>query len=423
MNMINSMGDELKAGGGRRVALMLSLDAEHQDLPEFLDAKLDLGRLNNANVSVVFNGDPAEWIEDPANKESWDKIVANSLKGGEPGLLNVGLANRMSNVSYWNKLVTSNPCGEIIMAPYECCCLGSLVLPRFVSDGAVDFGKLGKAVKTAVRFLDNVLSVNNYPLPIIEKTCNDVRRIGLGVMGLHDMLLLMGHKYSSPEGRNMVDMVMAFIKNEAYLASANLAEEKGAFPVYDSSQEAGFADTELGTHFAASVMAKGLRNCAVLTIPPTGTTSMVAGVTSGIEPMFAPAYERRYFAPDNSQQMEVVFHPLFEEFLSGSKDVEHFEGAHDITPEDHLKMQTVCQKHVDNAVSKTINIPPGFPEEEFSSLLKRYLPQLKGITVYPEGSRENQPLTPIGLDDAKAMRSDSVEATAIDTCKDGKCEI
>jgi ribonucleoside-diphosphate reductase alpha chain len=243
-------------------------------------------------------------------------------------------------------------------------------------------------------------------------------------MGLHDVLLLNDLKYNSPEGLEFVDKMMKSIKNYAYEASVELAMEKGAFPLFD-------ADKFLMSQFVKglkptirrSIKENGIRNGALLTIAPTGTTSMVCEVTSALESMFAAAMERRYYDGEELK-MEIVIHPLLKRFLDEGRDVSHFQGAHEISLRDHLEMQRTCQKHVDNAVSKTINIPQGTSIKELSDLYMEYLPELKGVTVYPDGSREDQPLTPIPLEKAiKHAQTASQEARASDSCKSGVCDI
>lgn len=443
MEIINAAGEVIKAGGGRRTALMLCLELNHGDLQEFLDKKLDLSQLQNANVSVVFNEDPEDFFalvrEDKElelkfrgrvvgaikAKEVWKKIVQNALKSGEPGLLNGYFANRMSNIWYHKPLVSTNPCGEIWLTEYDCCCLGAIVLPRFVANGKIDWDSLKETVNAGVRFLDNVLSVNNYPLPEIKETCANIRRIGLGVMGIHDLLLEMGLKYNSDVGLELIDKVMGFIKNTAYEASIDLAKEKGAFPKFDAEKflKSGFTKT-LKPSIRSKIKEFGIRNCALLTIAPTGTTSMVSGVTSGIEPMFAPAYERRFY--DGSElKMEIVVHPLLKKFVDEGRDISHFQGAFDISLRDHFEVQRTCQRHLDNACSKTINVPQGTSEEELSDLYMEFFPELKGVTVYPDGSRENQPLRAMPLDEAikHVTGHESLEAYAKDPCRGGSCDI
>ena len=452
MKGINAFGEEIRQGGGRRVALMQALDVDHGDIQEFMSVKLDKKELNNANVSVIFREDPEAFFEKVKNgedyelkfngklirkinaKEVWDKIIQNSLTGGEPGILNGFFANKMSNIGYYQLLICTNPCGEIWLIAYDCCDLGHLVLPQFVDlkTRKLDWDLLKHTAATGIRFLDNVLSVNNYPLPEIKETASNIRRVGLGVTGLHDMLLLMGHKYNSSEGLEIVDKVMSVIKNASYEASIDLAKEKGPFPMFDPENylKGGFAKT-LKPSLREKIKKFGMRNCAVNTVAPVGTGSMVSGikniacgVSSGIEPAFAAAYWRRWLK-EGVLTKEVVIHPLFKWFMDSVYDVGHFQGAHEISLRDHLEMQRVVQRHVDNAVSKTLNVPQGVSTDELSKLFMEYLPELKGVTVYPEGSRVDQPLTPMDLNEAinhyRNVGGDAESTEA--SCKGGTCEI
>lgn len=439
--IINAAGEVIKAGGGRRTALMFALGLNHGDIEEFLDKKLDLKQLNNANVSVWFDENPeiffnkvkhdqdmeltfrGKVIGKTSAKKLWNKIVQNALKGGEPGILNGYLFNKMSNINYYKPIICTNPCGEIGLIANDVCCLGALVLPRFVQDGQIDYGLLGTTVETCVRFLDNVITVNNYPLPEIKETANDIRRIGLGVMGLHDLLLLLGMKYNSDKGLETIDHLMNFIKNKAYEASIELAKEKGAFPRFETEPflKGGFAK-KLKPSIRSKIKESGIRNCALLTIAPTGTTSMVSGVTSGIEPMFAPAYERKYRDGDKLKK-EIVIHPLLQKFIQEGRSVKHFQGAFDLKLRDHFEMQRICQNSLDNACSKTINLPQGTSAETLSDLYMEFFPELKGITVYPDGSREDQPLTPIPLEKAIELANSAKVETESGKCRSGVCEI
>lgn len=444
-HILNAAGDVIKGGGGRRVAMMFALEHDHGDIIEFMDEKLDLNKLNNANVSVVFQKNPEVFFDKVRKDEDydlhhrgkvigkisakkiWHKIISNALKNGEPGILNGFFANKMSNISYYTPLVCTNPCGEIWLAPYDCCDLGSLVLPRFVDESKkdLDWDLLKKTVGIGIRFLDNVLTVNNYPLPEIKEQSSNIRRLGLGITGLHDMLLMLGLKYNSSSGLEFVDKVIDRIKNWAYEASSDIALEKGSFSKFDPEQflKGGFAKT-LKPSIREKIREQGMRNCAVMTVAPVGTGSMVCDTSSGIEPMFAPAYKRKYRDGDKLKE-EIVIHPLFKKFMDEGRSVKHFQGAHDIKLKDHFEMQRVVQRHIDNAVSKTINVPPGVKEQELSDLYMEYFPELKGVTIYPEGSRENQPLTPMDLDEAvKAYKKDMESAAAVeDKCKSGVCEL
>jgi ribonucleoside-diphosphate reductase alpha chain len=457
MNMINGVGDELVSGGGRRMALMLDLNLTHPDMPEFIDAKLNKSSLNNANVSVIIdkrmgaeafadkvkNGEDFDLVWGGSHhgkknaKDLWEKIVQNAWSSGEPGVLNGELANKESNIWYHKPLVSTNPCGEIWLEEYGCCDLGAIVLPRFVSSlGMVDWYEMKKVIRTAVRFLDNVLSVNEYPLSEIRENCNNVRRIGLGIMGLHDMLLRLGYTYSSQAARDFVDGLMDFIKKEAYEASIDLAIEKGPFPAYqDEFLQSGFVRRALPKYITEKIRNYGIRNCALLTIAPTGTTAMVANVSTGIEPIFSAAYYRRFYRPtsDGSRSLdkELVLNPLWQEFEREDK-LDLLEGAYDVSPENHFDMQVICQKHIDNATSKTINLPENYQVDSLSDLWLEYLPALKGTTFYRAGSRGEEPLQAIPLNDAKALIARSaISDTSISTvaeqnsmdCPDGVCEI
>lgn len=428
MEMINAVGDVLVAGGGRRLALMLDLNISHPDMPEFLDKKLDKDQLKNANVSVIIDKrvNSETFVKKVRKGENfdltfsnqtrgivnakgiWEKIVENAWKSGEPGVLNGDLANRDSNIHYYKPLVSTNPCGEIWLEEYGCCDLGALVLPRFVSStGVFDWPAFSQSVRTAVRFLDNVLSVNEYPLPEIRENCNNVRRIGLGIMGLHSMLIQMGYKYSSKAAKDFVDELMNVLKYTAYYASIELAKEKGPFPAFDRAMvDSGFMKRQ-SKDLRAEISEHGIRNCALLTIAPTGTTGMVSNVSTGIEPLFAPAYWRRFYVPttDGSRELhkELVVDPLWDEFERTGRDTSVLQGAYDIAPSEHFDMQTICQKHIDNATSKTINLPENYPVESLSDLWLEYLPNLKGTTFYRAGSRGEEPLEAIPIAEAKRV--------------------
>jgi ribonucleoside-diphosphate reductase alpha chain len=275
-----------------------------------------------------------------------------------------------------------------------------------------------------VRFLDDVLSVNSYPLPEIEAKCSQLRRIGLGVLGLHHMLIELGMKYNSVKGLEFVDKLFKFLKNESYEASIDLAIEKGSFPGFDADKylKSNFVKT-LKPSIRERIRANGIRNCALNTIAPTGTIAMICDVSSGIEPIFAMAYERRYRKGDEIA-MEVVADSLFKRYVAEGRSTKNFQNSYDLSIRDHLEMQRTCQRHVDNAVSKTINLPHGTSEEELSELYMEFLPELKGVTVYPVGSREDQPLTPLSAERAEELVFEAIaQAGGNDACKNGTCDV
>jgi len=288
MRLLNNNGDPIRAGGARRVALMFSLDLDHPDVEEFLDAKIKNGELQNANVSVRCrnvqsfikavkeDGDwelswKSKYKKTIKAKALWDKIVSNAYSMAEPGFLNFELIETESTIYYIEPLVTTNPCGEIALSSHDCCCLGHIVLPRFVRDGKVDYEMLGQTIRTGVRFLDNVLDVNHYPLPEMKAKSHNLRRIGMGTTGLADMLAILGFRYGSEDGNKFVDKLYRFISKHAYEASVMLAVEKGAFPACDTEMHVKSGFVKRMTPKIKSLIADhGIRNCAILTQAPTG---------------------------------------------------------------------------------------------------------------------------------------------------------
>lgn len=321
-------------------------------------------------------------------------------------------------------------CGEIWLEEYGCCDLGALVLPNFVSDGVFDWDNLDESVRLGVRFLDDVLSINHYPLPEIKANCEEVRRIGLGVMGLHTMLMKLGMRYDSKEGHEFVDRLFNTIKNTAYDASINLAIEKGPFPAYDQRfLDAGFVKT-LKRGIRNKIKEHGIRNCALLTIAPTGTTSMVAGVSSGIEPIPAAVYWRTRFKNTSDGNRVRAKELVVDESYMLYRDV--VQGAADISVRDHFEMQKIVQKHIDNAVSKTINLPNDYKVDDLAELWLEYLPYMKGSTFYRWGSREFEPIQPVPVEEwdstIASTNGNTVYDFDIDTfltldCPGGVCDL
>lgn len=452
MRLVDACAKPVRAGGQRRVALMFSLDLDHPDVVEFLDAKLEKGELTHANVSVRSKR-TSEFIQAVKNngnwelswkgknkktiqaKELWNKIVKNAYFSAEPGFLNWELVSNENNIQYCENLVTTNPCGEIALSSYDCCCLGHIVLSRYVVDGEIDWHNLANGVRTGVRFLDNVLTVNSYPLPEMREQSQRLRRIGLGTTGLADMLAILSLRYGSEEANVLIDKLFRFISKQAYEASVMLAIEKGMFPACNPDE---FIKSDymqrMPKKIRALVAEHGIRNCAILTQAPVGTVSIVSGnCSSGIEPMFAPAYERRYWDKDE-RKTELVFHPLFEQFMNEGKSVSHFVGSHDLTVKEHLEVQKIVQKHIDNAVSKTINIRNDYSIDEMEKLWLEYLPYLKGTTFYRENTRgfvnkdgviEEPPLKPLPLEEAKARFQEThlTNSIYVEDCPTGACEI
>ena len=450
MRLQDGCARPIRAGGQRRVAQMFSLDLDHPDIEEFLDAKLKNGELTSANVSVRSkrtkefikavekDGDwelswKGKYKRTIKARSLWDKIVTNAYNSAEPGFLNWELVSNESNIYYIEDLVTTNPCGEIALSAFDCCCLGHLVLPRFINSDGIDYALLGNTIRTAVRFLDNVLTVNSYPLPEMKDKSHKLRRIGLGTTGLADMLAMLNLKYGSDEGNKLVDKIYRFISKVAYESSVMLAVEKGAFPACKPSKhiESGFMK-RMPAKIKSLVLEHGIRNCAILTQAPTGTVSILSGnCSSGIEPMFASAYERRYWV-NSERQVELVFHPLFAKFMQENRSVEHFVSSRELSAKDHMEVQRIIQKHIDNAVSKTINLAEDYPMEDMSKLWLEYLPQLKGTTFYRENTRgyvddkgivHEPPLKALSLEEAKEKFDANAKQEGLEDCASGVCEI
>jgi len=430
-------------------ALMFCLRYDHGDIEEFLRVKLDEKELNNANISVLIDDKFLDLVEKDKDiilewagkeiktvKAKWlyDKIIENSLSCGDPGILSIGNADKYNNIWWVAPMSSTNPCGEQWLPVYDACTLGSINLSVHVtSNDEINWDLLDDTIRMGVRFLDNVLDKNEYPLEIIKKTCQNHRRIGLGILGLHDMFLKMGIKYSSEEALKITDKIMLFIKKKAYEASVFLGVEKGSFPLLDRKKflESGFCKECLTISTRKKILSYGIRNCAILSIQPTGTTSIVAGCSSGIEPLFSPVYRRNFnkhkdiHSKLTNKSTEIVIHPLLKEFIEKGKDYSHFEGAHEISPEQHCKIQSICQKHIDGAISKTINLPKDTTKNQLSNLIKKYMYDLKGISIFRDGSKGESPLMPLPTKEAeKYLKEITTKVESTDnSCLNGKCSL
>jgi ribonucleoside-diphosphate reductase alpha chain len=332
-------------------------------------------------------------------RELWNIIWENSVESGDPGIYNIDLANKYTNVSYFESLDSTNPCGEISLPSYGNCCLANINLSNMVPDGSSDFDwkRLARTVRTGIRFLDNVLTVNTFPTEECKLVGERSRRIGLGVTGLHYMLIKLGIKYGSEKCLEFLDRLFSTIRDEAYKMSIYLARDKKPFPEFDYKKylNEDFART-LPARIRMLIKRYGIRNAVMLTIPPCGTISMLHGVSSGIEPIFAAMYNRRY-RHANIWKEQLVVDPLFQEYYEKGVPLDNFVGAYDVSPDDHIKVQATVQKYIDSCISKTINLPADATPESFSQAALDYAPYLKGLTVYRAGSKGNEPLQAIPL--------------------------
>ena len=450
MKVFNAATEAVKQGGTRRGANMGILRVDHPDILEFITCKNDTKEITNFNISVGLTESFMEAVEsdgsyelvDPASRrvtgrlnarEVFEAIVRSAWQTGEPGILFLDRLNKDNPCPGQGEIESTNPCGEQPLLPYEACNLGSINLVRHLrrtgTGYALDRAKLEQTIRTAVHFLDNVIEVNQYPLPEIDAMTKKTRKIGLGIMGFADMLLYLGIPYDSDEGVAMASQVMELVQTIGHQESQRLAQVRGPFPL-----------------FAESVYRDGapLRNATVTTIAPTGTLSIIAGVSSGVEPVFAYAYYRNVM--DNTHLIEtnqILRDKLTELGLYSDElmrqiiehgSLAHVEGipeavkrvfvcAHDVSPIWHVKMQAAFQQFTDNAVSKTVNFPNSATQEEVAEVYRlAYELGCKGTTIYRDGSRDEQVLN-IGVVKAKQETAlpDHVEKLLESGCDSTAC--
>jgi ribonucleoside-diphosphate reductase alpha chain len=418
MKVFNASTEEIKQGGTRRGANMAILKVDHPDIAEFIECKKEEHSLNNFNISVavtdkfmdalkskepfpLVNSRTKKVIEYVDPQKLFNKIVENAWRNGEPGVIFIDRINQDNVTPEDGEIESTNPCGEQPLLPYESCNLGSLNLDKMVNEGEVDWKKLGETIDIAVHFLDNVIDMNNFPLEEIKKMTEKNRKIGLGVMGFADMLIQLRIPYNSERAVKLAEKVMKFIQERSHEASEELAETRGHFPGYPNSMY----KNRKGAPY---------RNATTTTIAPTGTISMIADCSSGIEPLFSIsftktvmdndvlAYVNRYFDEQAREHgfyteelmKEIARKGTIQDMNEIPPEVRRvFAISHDISPEWHVKMQAAFQKYTDNAVSKTINFPhEATIDDVHNAYLLSYELGCKGITIYRDRSREDQVL-------------------------------
>src|SRR5919202_537175 len=441
MKLYDASTDAVKQGGTRRGANMGILRVDHPDIMEFIACKDDLTQVTNFNISVAVTrkfmdavraGQPYDLV-DPHNgtvvrqldaRAVWDRMIEGAWRTGEPGVFFIDEANRYNPVPHLGQYEATNPCGEQPILPYDVCNLGSINVGFYVKDGRMDWDAFRGDIHLSTHFLDNVIDVNKYPLAEIDALSKRIRRIGLGVMGFADALARLGVAYDSPEGVEFGRKVMEFVDVEAKKESERLARERGAFPEWARSiwgPDETCARDANGKRIRPMQL---LRNCNVSTVAPTGTISIIAGCSSGLEPLFAVAFMRNQagvMMPDVNEDFVAIarregwYSEALMERIAKSGSVRHpeiperwqrvFVTANQIAPEWHVRMQAAFQRHTDSAISKTTNFAHTATEEDVRQIYElAYELNCKGVTVYRDGSRDNQVLSTGATEKAKAER-------------------
>jgi len=417
MRVFDTATEIIKAGGKRRGAMMAILRVDHPDVLEFITSKQQPGFLSNFNISVAVTDDFMKaleengeyWLVNPRNNEKTGKLVAKDVwklmaksawQSGDPGIVFIDEINRHNPTPQVGKIESTNPCGELPLLPYESCNLGSINLSRIVEERKIDWERLRQTVRNGVHFLDNVVDENKYPMKEIDEITRANRKIGLGVMGFADMLIKLGIPYDSEEALSIGEKIMKFIEEEALKKSVELGEERGSFPNFDGSI---WKDKY-----------SAMRNATVTTVAPTGTISIIAGCSSGIEPIFAISFIRNVLSGTRLFETNPLFETMSKErgFYSAklleeiarTGSVQKIEGAPEdikrlfvtalaIKPEWHIKMQAAFQKYTDNAVSKTVNLPTEATVDDVRNIYElAWKLKCKGVTVFRYGSKPEQVL-------------------------------
>ncbi len=418
--------DVIQQGGSRRGALMIMMNDWHPDIEEFITVKQDLTKIPGANLSVCisdafmeavvkdadwdlvfpdnsfykydeeWDGDLDKWRQKGypvithktvKAKAIWDLIAEAAWKSAEPGVVFIDRYNKLSNTWYFEKIIATNPCGEQGLGAWGVCNLGHLNLPAFVKNGVMDYRSLGEHAAIATRFLDNVVNANFYFYEENKKMQFGIRRTGLGTLGLADALIAMGIKYASSESIPVIEKIYQTIRDNAYTTSALLAKEKGPFGEFNKEKYLqGVFIKKLPTKIRSLIAKNGIRNAIILTQAPTGTISLLAGVSSGIEPVYEFSYRRS----DRTGE-HVVNHPLYQKWIDahpGERIPDYFVGANQLTPEDHIRVQATIQNLTDSSISKTVNAPNSHSVDDVKKLYRlAYELGCKGIAYFREGSR------------------------------------
>lgn len=417
MDCWDAMCRTIMSAGSRRGAMMATMRCDHPDIFKYIHVKKDASKLRMFNLSVLITdefmevlGANGDWnlqftdkhgetkvYETVKAQDLWDAIMTSTYNQAEPGVIFIDRINKMNNLHYCETISSTNPCGEQPLPPYGACLLGSINLAKMVKDpfthsSCIDHDLITRTVQSAIRMMDNVVDVSKFPLPEQEIEAKNKRRLGLGVTGVADALLMLGITYGSDEALELIDLIMHWINNTAYLQSVELAKEKGSFPLFDKDKflESGFMKKQ-DPEIRRDIATHGIRNALLTSIAPTGTISLYAGnVSSGIEPVFAYEYIRKILEKDGTKREEVVHDyaaDIYKNLLGDHQDVfeypEHFVSAQDLPPEAHVRMQAAAQRWIDSSISKTINLPEDISYDDFKKVyLHAWNTGCKGCTTY-----------------------------------------
>lgn len=408
MDVWDAMCRTIMSAGSRRGAMMATMRCDHPDIESFVAAKSDAARLRMFNLSVLVTDAFMEAVENDTSwdlkfgdkvyhtvqaRDLWNRIMRATYDYAEPGVIFIDRINAENNLQYCETIAATNPCGEQPLPPYGACLLGSINLARLVKDpfgdgAAVDEQELSELVATAVRMMDNVVDISNFPLPEQAAEAQAKRRIGLGVTGLADALLMTGLEYGTDKAAAQTEAWLKAIARASYLASVDLAKEKGAFPLFDAEpyMKSGTM-LRMDDDVRDAIREHGIRNALVTSIAPTGTISLYAGnVSSGIEPVFAYAYKRKVLLPDGGRTEEEVVDyavQLWRDRMGDADFPDYFVNAQTLSPKAHVKMQAAAQKWIDSSISKTINCPEDISFEAFKDVyLEAWHSGCKGCTTY-----------------------------------------
>src|SRR6056297_2377478 len=408
MDVWDAMCRTIMSAGSRRGAMMATMRCDHPDIEDFIGAKSDAARLRMFNLSVLVTDAFMEAVKADGSwdlqfcgrvyrtvqaRDLWNRIMLATYDYAEPGVIFIDRINQANNLNYIENISATNPCGEQPLPPYGACLLGSINLARLVIDpfgkrARLDAAALKDLVRMAVRMMDNVVDVSQFPLPAQAEEARAKRRVGLGVTGLADALLMLGLRYGSDKAARQTEIWMHKIAVAAYLASVDLAREKGAFPLFDAEKFlASGTMQEMDETVRDAITKHGIRNALLTSVAPTGTISLYAGnVSSGIEPVFAYAYTRKVLQKDGSRTEEEVVDyavQMWREMFGDAPLPDHFVNTQTLAPEDHVRMQAAAQKWVDSSISKTINCPADISFEAFKDVyMQAYETGCKGCTTY-----------------------------------------